>query len=169
MTLREGQAQGPPRHGCRRLRSTLPRPECANLRSLQRPQCRIEEPGRLAQRESASFTPRRSLVRSQYRPPGQRDKFEQRRSPRRGRDRGPRVVPGQAAQRRPEEPVRAAGPHDQGVCLPASRRHSDRELPWDLLPAVAGQWVGSHHHEGIEAHEEDADRGARQHLLVHPG
>jgi hypothetical protein len=28
--------------------------------------------GRLAQRESASFTPRRSLVRSQYRPPGQR-------------------------------------------------------------------------------------------------
>ena len=27
--------------------------------------------GRLAQRESASFTPRRSLVRSQYRPPGQ--------------------------------------------------------------------------------------------------
>ena len=26
--------------------------------------------GRLAQRESASFTPRRSLVRSQYRPPG---------------------------------------------------------------------------------------------------
>ena len=28
------------------------------------------EPGRLAQRESASFTPRRSLVRSQYRPPG---------------------------------------------------------------------------------------------------
>ena len=28
-------------------------------------------PGRLAQRESASFTPRRSLVRSQYRPPGQ--------------------------------------------------------------------------------------------------
>jgi hypothetical protein len=26
-------------------------------------------PGRLAQRESASFTPRRSLVRSQYRPP----------------------------------------------------------------------------------------------------
>jgi hypothetical protein len=25
--------------------------------------------GRLAQRESASFTPRRSLVRSQYRPP----------------------------------------------------------------------------------------------------
>jgi hypothetical protein len=27
-------------------------------------------PGRLAQRESASFTPRRSLVRSQYRPPG---------------------------------------------------------------------------------------------------
>jgi hypothetical protein len=30
--------------------------------------------GRLAQRESASFTPRRSLVRSQYRPPGQRSK-----------------------------------------------------------------------------------------------
>ena len=29
--------------------------------------------GRLAQRESASFTPRRSLVRSQYRPPGQQD------------------------------------------------------------------------------------------------
>ena len=29
-------------------------------------------PGRLAQRESASFTPKRSLVRSQYRPPGQR-------------------------------------------------------------------------------------------------
>jgi hypothetical protein len=28
--------------------------------------------GRLAQRESASFTPRRSLVRSQYRPPGTR-------------------------------------------------------------------------------------------------
>ena len=28
--------------------------------------------GRLAQRESASFTPRRSLVRSQYRPPGQK-------------------------------------------------------------------------------------------------
>src|ERR1700756_35205 len=28
--------------------------------------------GRLAQRESASFTPRRSLVRSQYRPPGHR-------------------------------------------------------------------------------------------------
>ena len=28
--------------------------------------------GRLAQRESASFTPRRSLVRSQYRPPAQR-------------------------------------------------------------------------------------------------
>src|SRR6266567_7165128 len=27
--------------------------------------------GRLAQRESASFTPRRSLVRSQYRPPKQ--------------------------------------------------------------------------------------------------
>src|ERR1700753_3894661 len=26
-------------------------------------------PGRLAQRESASFTPKRSLVRSQYRPP----------------------------------------------------------------------------------------------------
>src|SRR5438270_11958439 len=28
--------------------------------------------GRLAQRESASFTPKRSLVRSQYRPRGQR-------------------------------------------------------------------------------------------------
>ena len=30
---------------------------------------RAPVPGRLAQRESASFTPRRSLVRSQYRPP----------------------------------------------------------------------------------------------------
>jgi hypothetical protein len=32
-------------------------------------------PGRLAQRESASFTPRRSLVRSQYRPPRGLDPF----------------------------------------------------------------------------------------------
>ena len=30
---------------------------------------RVTGGGRLAQRESASFTPRRSLVRSQYRPP----------------------------------------------------------------------------------------------------
>src|SRR5690606_5888507 len=30
---------------------------------------RVPAPGRLAQRESASFTPKRSLVRSQYRPP----------------------------------------------------------------------------------------------------
>src|SRR6478736_6083081 len=29
----------------------------------------VRGPGRLAQRESASFTPKRSLVRSQYRPP----------------------------------------------------------------------------------------------------
>jgi hypothetical protein len=44
---------------------------CATLRSL-RGTGTGRRPGRLAQRESASFTPRRSLVRSQYRPPGQR-------------------------------------------------------------------------------------------------
>jgi hypothetical protein len=32
----------------------------------------LSNPGRLAQRESASFTQKRPLVRSQYRPPGQR-------------------------------------------------------------------------------------------------
>ena len=42
--------------------------------------------GRLAQRESASFTPRRSLVRSQYRPPG--------------------ISPGQKLQDRPHPPSR---------------------------------------------------------------
>ena len=42
--------------------------------------------GRLAQRESASFTPRRSLVRSQYRPPG--------------------ISPGQRLQDRPHPPSR---------------------------------------------------------------
>ncbi len=41
---------------------------CATLRSLRGPESG-RGPGRLAQRESASFTPRRSLVRSQYRPP----------------------------------------------------------------------------------------------------
>jgi hypothetical protein len=41
---------------------------CATLRSL-RGTGTGRRPGRLAQRESASFTPRRSLVRSQYRPP----------------------------------------------------------------------------------------------------
>src|SRR5260370_38434695 len=43
---------------------------CHGAAGLRR-QLRIGD-GRLAQRESASFTPRRSLVRSQYRPPGQR-------------------------------------------------------------------------------------------------
>jgi hypothetical protein len=48
-----------------------PGPRCANL--CERPAVEAVEAaageGRLAQRESASFTPRRSLVRSQYRPP----------------------------------------------------------------------------------------------------
>ena len=46
-----------------------PGPRCANLCEPAVEAAAGE--GRLAQRESASFTPRRSLVRSQYRPPGQ--------------------------------------------------------------------------------------------------
>jgi hypothetical protein len=49
-----------------------PGPRCANLcePAVEAAEAAAGE-GRLAQRESASFTPRRSLVRSQYRPPGQ--------------------------------------------------------------------------------------------------
>ena len=49
-----------------------PGPRCANLcePTVEAAEAAAGE-GRLAQRESASFTPRRSLVRSQYRPPGQ--------------------------------------------------------------------------------------------------
>jgi hypothetical protein len=42
---------------------------CASLCFAVSAEDPAREPGRLAQRESASFTPRRSLVRSQYRPP----------------------------------------------------------------------------------------------------
>src|ERR1700676_2821351 len=45
-----------------------PGPRCANLCEPTAAEA-AAGPGRLAQRESASFTPRRSLVRSQYRPP----------------------------------------------------------------------------------------------------
>jgi hypothetical protein len=43
---------------------------CASLCFALAAGSRLAGRGRLAQRESASFTPRRSLVRSQYRPPG---------------------------------------------------------------------------------------------------
>src|SRR5487761_571169 len=49
-------------------RGTAPRAGCASLCSPRGP-ATVPRSGRLAQRESASFTPRRSLVRSQYRPP----------------------------------------------------------------------------------------------------
>jgi hypothetical protein len=54
-----------------RPRPVMPGPDrrCATLWWL-RGSSPPRDPGRLAQRESASFTPRRSLVRSQYRPPG---------------------------------------------------------------------------------------------------
>ena len=69
LTGLKAAARGAGRHPCRAVGRPGDRPGCV---SLWWPAGGGPGPGvgRLAQRESASFTPRRSLVRSQYRPPG---------------------------------------------------------------------------------------------------